>query len=370
MQHHVIMKNYILIFICILNSIFLCAQKASIRMGIAGMTHDHVWQILNSPQHEGMHLVGFAEPNKEMAMRYLKEAKLPDSLWFSSLDELIEKTKPDAICDFRSTFEHLETVEKCAPKKIHVMVEKPLAVDLKTAKKMENLALKHKIHLITNYETTWYASHHKAFEMIHKDGSLGEIRKVMVHDGHRGPKEIGCSNEFLEWLTDSVKNGGGAIMDFGCYGADIMTWLMKGQKPISVTAMAQSYKPNIYPKVDDEATIVVQYAKAQGIFQASWNWPFDRKDTEIYGTNGYIFANRLNEIKVRTGDRNTSNEEKITINPLKSPNNDAFSYFAAVINGSINAENDLGSLKINMIAMTILDAAVKSSKSRKTVYLK
>jgi predicted dehydrogenase len=364
------MKNYTLTLFCLLNSIIIYAQTSPIRMGIAGMTHDHVWQILNNPKHEGMLLVGFAEPNKELAMRYLKDAKLPDSLWFSSLDELIEKTKPDAICDFRSTFEHLETVEKCAPKKIHVMVEKPLAVNLETAKKMENLALKNGIHLITNYETTWYASHHKAFEMIHSDGSLGEIRKVMIHDGHRGPKEIGCSNEFLSWLTDPVKNGGGAIMDFGCYGADIMTWLMKGQKPISVTAMAQTNKPEVYPKVDDEATIIVQYAKAQGIFQASWNWPFDRKDTEIYGTNGYIFANRLNEMKVRIGDRNAPNEEKIAINPLKSPNNDAFSYFAAVIKGSINPDKDLGSLKINMVAMAILDAAVKSSKSHKTVYLK
>jgi predicted dehydrogenase len=364
------MKNYSLILFYLLNSIIIFAQTSPIRMGIAGMTHDHVWAILNSPTHDGMLLVGFAEPNKELAMRYLKDAKLPDSLWFSSLDELIEKTKPDAICDFRSTFEHLETVEKCAPKKIHVMVEKPLAVNLETAKKMEKLALKNGIHLITNYETTWYASHHKAFEMIHSDGSLGEIRKVIIHDGHRGPKEIGCSNEFLSWLTDPIKNGGGAIMDFGCYGADIMTWLMKDQKPISVTAMAQTYKPNVYPKVDDEATIIVQYAKAQGVFQASWNWPFDRKDTEIYGTNGYILANRLNEMKVRMGDRNTSNEEKVAINPLTSPNNDAFSYFAAVIKGTINPDKDLGSLKINMVAMAILDAAVKSSKSGKTVKMR
>jgi predicted dehydrogenase len=145
---------------------------------------------------------------------------------------------------------------------------------------------------------------------------------------------------------------------------------MKGQKPISVTAMAQTNKPEVYPKVDDEATIIVQYAKAQGIFQASWNWPFDRKDTEIYGTNGYIFANRLNEMKVRIGDRNAPNEEKIAINPLKSPNNDAFSYFAAVIKGSINPDKDLGSLKINMVAMAILDAAVKSSKSGKTIKIK
>ena len=82
-------------------------------MGIIGMTHDHVWQILNHPKHEGMELVGFAEPNKELALNYLKKANLPESLWFSSLEEMVEKAKPEAVCDFRSTIEHLETVQKC-----------------------------------------------------------------------------------------------------------------------------------------------------------------------------------------------------------------------------------------------------------------
>lgn len=363
-------KTYIFFALCLLVVTTARTQNAPVRMGIVGMTHDHVKGILNNPKHDGMLLVGFAEPNKALALRYLKEAKLPDSLWFPSLELMIEKAKPEAVCDFRSTFEHLETVEKCAPRKIHVMVEKPLAVNLVHAKKMEQLAKKHGIQLITNYETTWYASHHQAFDMIHTEGALGDIRKVVIHDGHRGPREIGCSETFLSWLTDPVKNGGGAIMDFGCYGADIMTWLMKGEKPLSVTAVAQTNKPDIYPKVDDEATIVVQYPKAQGIFQASWNWPFDRKDAEIYGTKGSIFADKSNQIRVRLGDRNAALEEKKDVMPLKSPHNDAFSYFAAVVKGTINPAKDLGSLPINMVVMHILDAAVQSSKSHKTVFLK
>jgi predicted dehydrogenase len=363
------MKKVILLLYILVNSFSSFSQKP-VRMGIVGMTHDHVWQILNTPQHEGMELVGFAEPNKALAMSYLKRANLPENLWFASLEEMIEKAKPEAVCDFRSTIEHLETVQKCAPQKIHVMVEKPLAVNLKAAKEIEALAKKYRISLITNYETTWYASHHEAFELINSKDKIGEIRKVVIMDGHGGPKEIGCSETFLSWLTDPVKNGGGAIMDFGCYGADLMTWLMKGERPVSVSAIAQTNKPNIYPNVDDEATILVQYPKSQGIFQASWNWPFDRKDTEIYGQKGYIFANREPQMRVRSGERNASKEEIIVPKPLLNPRNDAFSYFAAVVRGIINPENDLGSLKVNMIAMEILDAAVKSSKTGKTVFLK
>jgi predicted dehydrogenase len=102
------------------------------------------------------------------------------------------------------------------------------------AKQMQSLARKHNIHLLTNYETTWYGSNYKAYELL---DTLGEIRKVVVHDGHQGPKEIGVNKEFLEWLTDPVLNGAGALTDFGCYGVNLTTWLMKGKRPISVTAV-------------------------------------------------------------------------------------------------------------------------------------
>ncbi len=364
------MKRVAVVIALLFSFFIIKAQQKVVRMGIVGMTHDHVNAILNTPEHEGMVLVGFVEPNKELALRRLKKANLPESLWFATIEEMLEKAKPEAVCDFRSTFEHLETVEKCAPRNIHVMVEKPLAVNIVHANRMQFLAKKHKIHLITNYETTWYASHHKAFDMIHNQDFMGEIRKVVVMDGHSGPKEIGCSPEFLKWLTDPIKNGGGAIMDFGCYGADLMTWLMKGEKPISVSATTKTNKPDVYPKVDDEATIVVQYPKAQGIFQASWNWPFDRKDTEIYGQKGYIFANKNSTMRVRSGSRNAEPEYIVEAKLLQSPQNDPFSYFAHVVTGNINPENDLGSLKINMVAMEILDAAVKSSKTGKVVWLK
>lgn len=349
---------------------FTFAQDKVVRMGIVGMTHDHVFQILNNVKHEGVEVVGFAEPDKALAMKYFAKYKLPESLWYASLDEMIEKAKPEAVCDFRSIIEHLETVQKCAPKGVHVMVEKPLATNLEDAKKMEALAKKHNIQLLTNYETTWYASNHEAYKMINEDHAIGDIRKIVIHDGHSGPKEIGVTKTFMDWLGDPVKNGGGAIIDFGCYGADIMAWMMKGERPTSVTAITQTIKPESYPNVDDEATIIVTYPKAQGIFQASWNWPFDRKDAEFYGKTGYIIADRSLQMRVRKGNRNAPPEEKVEIKPLAAPMNDPFSYFAAVVRGKVKSENDLGSLKINMVAMEILDAAVKSSKTKKTIELK
>ena len=105
--------------------------------------------------------------------------------------------------------------------------------------------------------------------------------------------------EFLAWLTDPEKNGAGALFDFGCYGANLMTWLMDDARPTSVTAVTQRIKPEIYPRVDDEATIILEYPGAQAIIQASWNWPFDRKDMEVYGRTGQVLTVAQNGLRVR-----------------------------------------------------------------------
>jgi predicted dehydrogenase len=343
------------------------ADKKPLKIGVVGLTHTHVHWILGRAKDGDFEITGIAEPNKELAMRYIKQHKLEESLWYPTMEKMIEATKPEAVCAFGNIYDHLKVTEYCAPKGIHVMVEKPLAVSWDHAKRMKSLAKKFNIHLLTNYETTWYASHHKAYEMLSEQEEMGQIRKIVVHDGHPGPVEIGCNDEFLEWLTNPRLNGGGAITDFGCYGADLGTWFMKGEEPNSVFAVTQQLKPDIYPLVDDEATIIVTYENAQLIIQASWNWPYNRKDIELYTEKGYIFADKRNQVKFTNEWDGEIMEEEIE--PLEEPYNDPFRYFAGVINKEIQAPNDLSSLSTNMTVMKILEAAKISAKTGEKVML-
>lgn len=344
-------------------------QSQPLRVGIAGMTHDHVNGILGRPDKGDMVIVGIVESNPAVVERLAKRYNFDKSLVYSSLEEMIAKTQPEAVAAFGSIYDHLAVVEACAPKGIHVMVEKPLAVSLAHAKKMESLAKKHGIQLLTNYETTWYATHHKAYAMIHEDQAIGELRKIVVHDGHEGPREIGCSEEFLAWLTDPVGNGAGALNDFGCYGANLITWLMHGQRPSKVMAVTQQIKPDIYPKVDDEATILVEYPKTQGIIQASWNWPFGRKDMHIYGKTGLIYCDNRSDLRSRTKGNSGMQSEKLA--EREAPYNDAFTLLNAVVKGQISLPAyDLSSLENNMIVVEILEAAKKSARTGKAVKLK
>lgn len=337
-------------------------------MGVVGLTHTHVHWILGRADRGDIRIVGIVEPNKDLALRYARRHGYSMDIVFNSMEEMIAKTTPEAVAAFGTIYQHLEVVQTCAPKGIHVMVEKPLAVSLDHARKMKQLADKHKIILFTNYETSWYATNHMAYEIAHDQRAIGELRKVVVHDGHQGPKEIGVNKEFLDWLTDPVQNGGGALTDFGCYGANLITWLVKGERPQSVLAMTQQIKPHIYPKVDDEATILLQYPKMQGIIQASWNWPYSRKDMEVYGATGAVFADNRSTIRMRF-ERDTA-ERKAVLKEREYPYDDPFALFAALIRKKVTLPKyDLSSLENNMIVMEILEAAKQSAKTGKAVKL-
>jgi predicted dehydrogenase len=363
-------NKLILLLILMLVFLDLQAQQPSerpIRLAIAGGTHGHIAFILGRKPKSDFTLVGLYEPNRDLALRLAKQYNFNPKLIYSDLGRMLDSVKPEAVVAFGSIYEHMKVVEECAPRGIHVMVEKPLATNVEHAKKMSALADKFHIFLLTDYETSWYPSTAKSFQLVNDSNYVGVIRKVVIHDGHQGPREIGCSKEFLDWLTDPVQNGGGALIDFGCYGANLMTYLLKGQEPVSVTAVTGHFKPDIYPKVDDEATIIVSYPAAQCVIQASWNWPFGRKDMEIYGVSGYIVAANGNNMRLRNGKMDSERIVKVTANDV-AVYEDPFSYFADVIKGKIKmTKYDPYSLENNIIVVKILDAARQSAATGKAV---
>jgi len=341
-------------------------KQKPLRVVVVGLVHDHVGWILGYQKKNDIEVVGIAEPNRSLAEKYSKRYGYSMGIVYSTMEEAIERTKPVAVLAFNNIYEHLKVVEYCAPRGIHVMVEKPLAVSNEHAIKMLALAKKYNIHLLTNYETTWYGSNAKAYQIIKEEKLIGDIRKIVFHTGHRGPIEIGCSAEFLQWLTDPVLNGGGALTDFGCYGADLATWLMNGETPLTVTAVTQQMKPELYPKVDDEATIILTYKKTQVIIQASWNWPFGRKDMQVYGKTGFVFCRDGTNMQIKEDEKKET--QTLVASALSNDRNDPFVYFANVIRGDIKMNKyDLSSAETNDIVVKILEAARQSSKTGKTI---
>jgi len=339
-------------------------NQEKLNLGVIGLVHDHVNWILNYKS-ENVKIVGIVEENINSINRYKKRYNLPDSIFFDSMFDLYNKKRVDAVAAFNSTYDHLKVVKFFAPKGIHIMVEKPLSVNYNIAKEMAFLAKKYKINLLVNYETSWYESTYYSKTLL-DNGKIGTLRKLVFNTGHQGPIEIGCTSEFLEWLTDPILNGAGALTDFGCYGANISTWLFNGEKPLSVSCIAKSIKKLKYPLVDDDTTIILNYDKKKVIINASWNWPYNRKEMQLYGDKGYINSINKNDMEIIKGEY--SSLKKIKPPLISSEKKDPFLLLYKVVKENYKLQPfSLYSVENNLIVSKILDLALKSSNQGKTV---
>ena len=346
-------------------------DKPLLKVAVAGISHGHVGEITSAAARGQVEVVGIFEKDPEVRAASRLCGMYPDKV-YDDLGKMLDETRPEAAMAYGSIYDHLSVVEACAPRGIHVMVEKPLAVSGEHARRMAELAREHGIQVLTNYETSWYATNHKAYDLV-DEGAIGNITRINVYDGHQGPVERRSGTYFVPWLTDPVQNGGGAVIDFGCYGANLATWLLKGQRPVSVYAILLQQKPDIYPKVDDDATIIVEYPGCTVQIMASWNWPKSRKDMHIYGQKGFIYQDDALNMRIAIREEGAEGRWEPTVvaeklEPLPAPGNSPFAYLTAVVRGEITvAPTDLAALENNLTVVDILDAARESSRTKKPI---
>src|SRR5260370_882812 len=276
---------------------------AKARLAVVGLDHDHVWSLLKDIAGEpSAELVAIAESDAALVTRARKG--VPASVkFYADYVAMVDEAKLEALIVATANDRHLEILRQCAKRHMHYSTEKPMATNAADAREMERLAREANIKLMVNYWNAWVAPSHDLFHRV-RAGEVGPIEKIIVQYGHRGPKEIGISQQFANWLYDPVKNGGGAIMDFGCYGAELSLWL-KG-RPTRVYATTQKMKVEQNNKVDDDATIVLDYPDATAIIEASWDWPYTTDQEEAFGPRGSLLA-RHNTLQHRSADARVPN---------------------------------------------------------------
>lgn len=349
-------------------------DEAPLRIAVIGLVHGHVEGVLWAARdRDDIEIVGVYDPDPSLFEKFRAKYGLATDLYFDDLGAMLDVTKPEAASVMTSTAGHLGAVEACAPRGVHMLVEKPLAFDNDEAGRMAALAREHGVHLLTNYETSWYASVRTAARLAKE---TGPINRAVFRHGHKGPVEIGCAPEFLAWLTDPVQNGGGAITDFGCYGANIMTWLMDNRLPDAVLATTNTLKPDLYTIVDDDATIVLTYEPvrepglpafpgATAVIQASWAWTHDNKDADLHTPGGSYHAQKWDTLHARLPDQQAL---MVEVDDRPAPMTNEWSYLRAVIRGECEVD-PLSSLENNLIVVRILDAARESARTSRAVRL-
>jgi predicted dehydrogenase len=369
-----ILKRWAVLCFLLISGNLLQAEEPPVNIGIVGLVHGHVYGFIRQLQaRPDVRLVGIAEADLALAKRYAESFNLPTQLFYTNLDEMLARTNVEAAALFTTTYDHTIAVETCAMAGVHaVMMEKPLAVDMAGARRILRAHEKYDTQIIVNYETTWYPNTTALWRLVKVRGAIGAIRKMASQDGHNGPEHY-VGPEFYNWLFNPVKNGAGALFDFGCYGANLMTWLMDDQRPLTVTAQTGTFRPQINPKVDDDATIIVEYPQATGVIEASWNWPFNVKDFQVFGEKGYLTAAAYDK-NPKAGETLKAylpgmvQAEPQAVGEPSAMERDPISYLVAVARGKLKPAG-LSSLQNNLIVTEILVAARESARTGKRIVL-
>lgn len=341
-------------------SLPVCAQEYKI--AVIGLVHSHVWGHLPKMiKSDHVKLVAVAESNQELVAEAKKlGANVP---YYDDYTKMLDEQKPDIVWSFVENNRHLEIVQACAPRKINVMFEKPLASTYKDAVAIQALARQHGIQILTNYQMAWWAANYTA-KATADAGTIGKVWRLHGIVGHGGPGSEGARNKyFFAWLTDPVKNGAGALMDFGCYNALWSLWYLG--RPQTVFAQANHLRPETFPKVEDNADLVLSYPNGVGVFEASWDLPQSYQDLEIFGLKGGSLYMKNGSVEMKKGRES----QKLTIDPLPADRAEPIAYMVSCLRDHKPVEG-LPAIDINVDVIKIIEAAKESIRSGKAVAFK
>lgn len=238
---------------------------ARLRVGILGLSHDHVWGNLAALlADDAGHLVAAAEPDP--ALRDRLRGLHGGVELHETFDALLARRDLDAVLIFSDNRTSAELGVRALERGLPTMIEKPMAADLAGARALLAATRRRGVPLMVNWPTAWRPALRHGLTLA-SDGAVGEPTQLSHRGGHAGPREFGCSPQFCDWLYDPQRNGGGALVDYCGYGA-VLCRLVLGM-PEAVTAVTPPpRKPDLV--AEDRAIVVLSYPRALGLLEASW----------------------------------------------------------------------------------------------------
>ncbi len=334
------------------------------KIAVIGLVHSHVWGHLpRMIKSDAVKLVGIAERNPDLVAEAKKAGA--DVTYYDDYNKMLDETKPDIVWAFVENNRHLEIVKACAPRKIHVMFEKPLASTYKDAVEIQQLAKKNDIKVMTNYQMAWWPANYVARAQV-DSGAIGKPWRLHGVVGHGGPSSQGARNKFFfDWLTDPVQNGAGSLMDFGCYNALWSLWYLG--RPTKVYAQVNHLRPETFPKVEDNADLMLSYSNGVGVFEGSWDLPASYQDLEVFGLGGSVYM-KNGKVTLRKSGRQAQAED-VALDPLPPDRAEPIAYMASAIKNNKPIEG-LTALEINAEVVEIIEAAKESVKTGRAIEMK
>ncbi len=356
------------------------------RVGIIGFAHMHINNVAGLfAEHPQVEMVACADTvpdNPELReAAYTRTWNLKNALEnlgvskaYDDYHAMLEKEPFDIIICCSENARHPEVVEACAAAGVNVCVEKPMAMSLAHALRMVRACQAAGTTMIINWPMTWSPSARKAKSLI-EDGVIGRVLEVRVRLGHTGPLGPGAAHAGVSetaapmtgperaatWWHQTAA-GGGAMLDYCCYGSMIARWLV-GEQAVAAIGMRANLDSR-WGDADDNAAMIVRFPSAMGLFEGSWTtWDHGVPGGPIiYGTTGtLVVENREGKPVVRL-ERGHGQTTIYDCDPLPEGRRQVSEEYIHHLETGESLHPTLEML-FNLEVMAILDAGVRSADS-------
>ncbi len=232
----------------------------------------------------GAELIAAASPHRDHVEEFGRRHSIPRT--FTDYREMLNLPEIDLVSLALPNDLHCEACVAAARAGKHVVIEKPLCMNLAEADRMIAAGKEAGVHLFYAEEICFAPKYVRAKNLV-DSGALGKVYLVKQAEKHSGPH--------TQWFWDVERSGGGVAFDMGCHGIEFFRWILDKPRVLSVFAHLATRVHKKKTQGDDEALIVVEFENdACGLAEESWNKLGGMDDrAEIYGSKGITYADLL-----------------------------------------------------------------------------
>jgi glucose-fructose oxidoreductase len=349
---------------------------------VAGINFDHMHMgdlLRMVAEHPRAEIVGVCDERSERMQRAIRSFRIGPERVFTDVDACVEKTRPDLVILCPATARHAQYVERLAPHRVHLLVEKPFAASVAEADRMIAAAKAHRVLLAINWPLRWAAAHATAYRLL-REGRIGELEEVHYYGGNRGP--LWHTADKIETVpTLAMKRrswfyrkaqGGGSLLDYLGYGTTLGTWFHGGRRPVDVTSVVDRPRGM---EVDEHSVTVARYACGLSKFETRWGTFTDPWTRQTQPKCGFVLKGSAGTISSydyeRTVRLQTSHHpagRDVAVDSLKPPFQNPIQYVLSCLERRQRLEGPLDP-NLSRIGQQIVDGALRSAQLGKTVKL-
>lgn len=255
---------------------------SKVKVGLIGSQFGatlHIEAFAKVPDAE---VVAAASPTRQHVEEFTRRHHIPKA--YTDHRQLLDQKDIQLVCISVPNYLHCGMVEEAAAAGKHVVIEKPLAMNLEEADRM--IAACRKAGVLLMYaECLCYAPKYARAKQLVDEGAIGRPYWIRQYEKHWGPHS--------DWFWDMDRSGGGALLDMGCHGFEFSRWILGKPKVKSVEAHCGAFVHHAKTRGDDYAVFLVEFENgAVAQVEDSWSKPGGIEDAaEIFGSEGVIYCN-------------------------------------------------------------------------------